>query len=200
MSFIEPSFEVDKKGRVICLAHSNYPFFAMPDKTPAQERQMEKILTCKTCQHYFNDECFFPKSEIDRIVSDQIDKMAFTCKLCGNKIDRMLAIIQKLYYKNRRGIEIPLICCLCHETLKKKNFIDFYERRLFLAIFLNITIVFGFFISLFLMPAPYNIINAIIFPLSIIILKQLLKKGFQLNLSYFDIKEGKKYYDKFFKN
>ena len=77
MSFVEPSFEIDTKGRVICQAHSLYPFFVMPGKTHHQEIQMEKLLTCKTCKHYQEDECFFPKSEIDKIEVDRTEKYSF---------------------------------------------------------------------------------------------------------------------------
>lgn len=198
MSFVEPSFEIDIKGRVICQAHSLYPFFVMPDKNNHQELQMEKILTCKSCIHYQDDDCFFPKSEIDKIEIDRVDKTSFKCVLCGNKIDRMLTIIQMLYLKQRKGIELPLLCCLCHETLKKKNFLEFYEKRLFIAVFLDIIIILGLIMSLTSLPLPYNLLNAILFPLSIIMFKQILKKGFQLNLSIRDLRSGKKFYDKFF--
>ena len=199
MSFVEPSFEIDTKGRVICQAHSLYPFFVMPGKTHYQEIQMEKLLTCKTCKHYQEDECFFPKSEIDKIEADRTEKYSFECILCGNRIDRMLTIIQMLYIKQRKGINLPLLCCICHETLKKKNFEEFYERRLFIAVFLDLVIILGLIVSILTMPTPYNIINSILFPVSIIMFKQILKKGFQLNLSVRDIRRGKKFYDKFFK-
>ncbi len=200
MSFIEPSFEIDTKGRVICQAHSSYPFFVMPGKTHYQEVQMEKILTCKTCKHYQVDECFFPKSEIDKIEEDRAERVSFKCVLCGNKIDRMLTIIQMLYIKQRKGIDLPLLCCICHETLKKKNFEEYYEKRLFIAVFLDLVIILGLIVSIVTMPPPYDIINSILFPVSIIMFKQILKKGFQLNLSVRDIRKGKKFYDKFFKS
>jgi hypothetical protein len=200
LSFIEPSFEIDTKGRVICQAHSSYPFFVMPGKTHYQEVQMEKILTCKTCKHYQVDECFFPKSEIDKIEEDRAERVSFKCVLCGNKIDRMLTIIQMLYIKQRKGIDLPLLCCICHETLKKKNFEEYYEKRLFIAVFLDLVIILGLIVSIVTMPPPYDIINSILFPVSIIMFKQILKKGFQLNLSVRDIRKGKKFYDKFFKS
>ena len=198
--FIEPSFEIDFKGRVICQAHSLYPFFVMPSKNQNQEIQMENTLTCKTCKHYQADECFFPKSEIDKIEIDRLDKMSFKCILCGNKIDRMLTVIQMLYLKQRKGIELPLLCCMCHETLKKENFEEFYERRLFIAVFLDIIVVLGVILSLITLPFPINVITSFLFPISIIMFKKTLKKGFQLNLSTKDIKQGKKVYDKFFKS
>jgi hypothetical protein len=73
MSFVEPTFEIDEKGRVICRSHSHYPFFMMPDKSFFQDQQMEKVLTCKTCVHYKQDDCFFPKKEIDKIEYDRVE-------------------------------------------------------------------------------------------------------------------------------
>jgi len=171
----------------------------MPEKNQYQEIQMENTLTCKTCKHYQEDECFFPKSEIDKIEIDRVDNMSFKCLLCGNKIDRMLTVIQMLYLKQRKGVELPLLCCMCHETLKKENFEEFYERRLFIAVFLDIIVVLGIVISIFTIPFPISIITSILFTTSIMLFKKTLRKGFQLNLSTKDIRRGKKFYDKFFK-
>jgi hypothetical protein len=123
MSFVEPSFEIDEKGRVICQYHTNYSFFMMPNKTLMQEKQMEILLTCKTCKHYINNDCYFPRKEIDKIEVDRLKKHVFTCRFCGNLIDRMLTVIQKLYFKQRFNIEIPLICCSCYESLKSHKLI-----------------------------------------------------------------------------
>ena len=56
MVVIEPTFEIDEKGRVICQSHSKYPYFIQPNKTDFEDEQMEKELTCLTCSHYKNDE------------------------------------------------------------------------------------------------------------------------------------------------
>ncbi len=200
MSIIQPTFEIDEKGRVICQYHTNYPFFVMPAKTREQEMQMEKELTCKTCIHYSNDECFFPKTEIDKIEADRIGMIGFKCNLCGSQIDRMLTIIQKLYVHEKFRIEIPLICCTCYESLKRKNFIEFYEKRLYLAYFLNISIILGFFLSILMIRSPSSFISGIIYVASVISLKSFLKKTFRINLSIRDIRKGKKYFDDFYKN
>lgn len=200
MSIINPTFEIDEKGRVICQRHTNFPFFVMPGKIRQQEIQMEKDLTCLTCHHYINDECFFPKTEIDKIEADRLGMSAFKCKLCGSQIDRMLTVIQKLYLQEKFKIEIPLICCTCYESLKKKIFIEYHEKRLFLAYFLNASIIIGFILSLLMMRSPTSLISGIIYATSIISLKGILKKTFRINLSVRDIRRGKRYFDKFYKN
>lgn len=200
MSIINPTFEIDEKGRVICQMHTKFPFFVMPGKIETQEIQMEKELTCLTCNHYKNDECFFPKTEIDKIEVDRLGMIAFKCKLCGSQIDRMLTIIQKLYLQEKFSIEIPLICCACYESLKNKNFIEFHEKRLYLAYFLNASIIIGFILSLLMIRSPTSIISGIIYATSIISLKEILKKAFRINLSVRDIRNGKKYFDKFYKD
>lgn len=200
MSIINPTFEIDEKGRVICQNHTLYPFFIMPGKNREQEIQMEKRLSCKTCNHYTNDDCFFPKTEIDKIEIDRLGMTAFKCQLCGSQIDRMLTIIQKLYLQEKYRIEIPLVCCACYESLKKKNFIDFYEKRLYLAYFLNISIIVGFILAILMMRNPTSLLSGIIYAISIISLKELLKKTFRVNLSVREIRKGKKYFDKFYKD
>lgn len=200
MSIIDPTFEIDEKGRVICQRHTKYPFFIMPGKNRQQEIQMEKELTCITCHHYINDECFFPKIEIDKIEADRLSMVAFKCKLCGSQIDRMLTVIQKLYSQEKFKIEIPLICCTCYESLKNKNFMEYYGKRLYLAYFLNASIIIGFILSILMMRSPTSLISGIIYASSIISLKGILKKTFHINLSVREIRKGKKYFDKFYKN
>ena len=200
MSIINPTFEIDEKGRVICQMHTNFPFFVMPGKTRQQEIQMEKDLTCKTCHHYIDDGCFFPKTEIDKIEADRLGMVTFKCKLCGSQIDRMLTVIQKLYLQEKFNIEIPLICCTCYESLKKKNFMDYYEKRLYLAYFLNASIIIGFILSLVMMRSPTSLISGIIYATSVVSLKGILKKTFRINLSVKDMRRGKKYFDEFYKN
>ncbi|TFF88175.1 MAG: hypothetical protein EU550_01790 [Promethearchaeota archaeon] len=151
MSYIEPSFEIDEKGRVLCQYHTQYPFFKKPNKTRYEERKMEKLLTCKTCAHYYNNNCYFPRSEIDTIEYDRF-RRRFVCSLCGNKIDRMLTVIQKLYVESRYGIKIPLICCFCYESLKRNNFIEQSKlRREQLRGKLNYTILLTLIFSLFVL-------------------------------------------------
>ncbi len=200
MSIINPTFEIDEKGRVICQRHTNFPFFVMASKIRQQEIQMEKELTCITCLHYKNDECYFPKTEIDKIEADRLGMIAFKCKLCGSQIDRMLTVIQKLYLQEKFNIEIPLVCCMCYESLKKKNFMEYHEKRLYLAYFLNVSIIIGFILSLLMIRSPTSLISGIIYATSIISLKGILKKTFRINLSVREIRKGKKYFDEFYKN
>lgn len=127
MSFVEPSFEIDHKGRVLCQYHSQYAFFIKPGKTSSEEEYLEKILTCKTCQHYRENDCYFPTLEINKIESDRI-KAQFRCKLCGNLIHRIFTVIHKLYVKERYNIDMPLICCNCYENIKENSLIENFRK------------------------------------------------------------------------
>jgi hypothetical protein len=190
MSFIEPSFEVDEKGRVICQSHSYYPFFKMPDKTYFQEKQMEKLLTCKSCTHYKENDCFFPKSEIDKIEIDRLDRKTLLCKLCGNRIDRMLSVIHKLYFRERYNIEIPLVCCNCYESLRKNEFLEESKRKSTLIIlnicYMFIILAFSFSFSGFSL--IIMLVGAIFW--SIVFINYLKRLH--------HIKRGRKYYQKYF--
>jgi len=193
MSYIEPSFEIDEKGRVICQSHSKYPFFAIPNKNALQEKKMELLLTCKTCIHYQNNECFFPKSEIDKIEKERLLHDNLLCKLCGNRIDRMLTIIHKFYLKERFNIEMPLICCNCHENLKKNEFITSSKRTStklsFYIFYMSLIIIVNFAIGLFFGYA--SIMTLIGLAFWIIILIKYLKR---LRL----MQQGRKYYEEHF--
>lgn len=200
MSFVEPSFEIDEKGRVICQYHSNYSFFVMPSKTMLQEKQMEILLTCKTCQHYLNNDCYFPRREIDKIEIDRTKRHMFICKFCGNYIDRMLSVIQKLYFKERFNIEIPLICCSCYESLKTHKLIKDLKvksNRIKLNLLISILgIIFmyltrNFFLS---MPAIYVSIWFLIILSLVSFLMQYFMSLSRLN----SMKKGKKFYKEHF--
>jgi hypothetical protein len=190
---VEPEFEIDEKGRVLCKTHSNFEFFSQPKVNRYQQRELEKQLTCETCSHFFNDDCYFPRSEINLIEYDRKKRNAFKCKLCGNKIDRMLTVMHKLYYKEKYNIELPLICCTCYETLKDGKFIESSKWRsnMFLynalyAIYSLISVLF------FILVYQVRIYYLLVFLLPIIYLfYQNMKKRKE-------IKEGMRYYQKYF--
>ncbi len=195
MVVIEPSFEIDEKGRVICQSHSEYPHLIRPGKTYLEELQMEKDLTCKSCSHYINDDCYFPKSEIDKIELDRLNRSRFQCNLCGNKIDRMLTIVQKIYFEVKFNMNMPLICCNCYLSLEEKKFTEYYKRRLWesLSFYLPCLI-------LIFNPYPFNLIFVIIYILFIFVVKIVIKLKFHYSLFLMDLLEGKKYYDKYFRD
>jgi hypothetical protein len=195
MVIIEPSFEIDKKGRVICQSHSKYPLFLSPNMTYFEELQMEKKLTCKTCSNYINDDCYFPKSEIDKIELDRLNRSRFQCNLCGNKIDRMLTIMQKIYFEVKFNMNMPLICCTCYKNLSKEKYMEYNRKRTYEAL--------SFYIPAFLLfinPFPFNIYAALTYIIFIVILKIIIKHKFHYSLFTWDLLKGKKYYKKYFEN
>ena len=138
------SFVIDEKGRVICKKHSKYNKFIEP-KDLFQDLYLEIELTCKTCSHYYQNDCYFLKSRIDEIDFKRQKKKEFLCKLCGKRIDRMLSIIHKLYNKEVYAIDMPLICCDCFEKIKNEEFLS-YSRKLIDFYILNIVVSIFFFL------------------------------------------------------
>lgn len=191
---IQPAFEIDDKGRTICKSHSYYQFFTIPNKTPYQEKQVEKLLTCKTCDHYNKNNCFFPKREIDLIERERME-LKFKCQLCGSKIHRLLSIIQSLYYETKYNVDIPSICCDCYANLNDNTFLQKSKLRsiIFIASLLTaIYFVFNYFIALF--STIWILFIWFIIPLSFwayISIRDIKKLWY--------LKEGRKYYKKFFK-
>jgi len=141
---IEPSFKIDKKGRVFCKKHTNYINFTKPHDY-LQDLYLEVELTCKTCSHYRNNECYFSKSRIDEIEKRRIKRKDFLCKLCGKKIERMLTIIHQLYNKETYNIELPLICCDCYEKIEKNEFLN-YSKKIMDFYLLNIVMTIFFYL------------------------------------------------------
>ncbi|MHA1451601.1 MAG: hypothetical protein ACTSRD_01930 [Promethearchaeota archaeon] len=131
---IKPSFYIDDERRVVCESHSQIErilTLSSLSNLPAfqETQQVEKLLTCKTCKHYQNDVCFFPKEEIDRIEKDRLAKI-FHCKLCGGSIDRPLTIMYSLYNKEKYNVQIPTVCCTCFSTLDKDTYMSDTRRRI----------------------------------------------------------------------
>ena len=137
MHFIEPSFEIDEKGRVICKEHTNYNYFMRPDKDFFYEMLLERQLTCKTCSHYFDNDCYFQKSEIDTIEQNREKKKKnFKCNLCGTRISIMLSIVQKIYNEEKFKVKIPLVCCNCYERINNNEFMKESKNRILLTLLL----------------------------------------------------------------
>lgn len=199
MTRINPSFEIDKKGRSICQFHSEYLHFIDPDKDFFDELQLEHLLTCKTCEHYQHDECYFTKEMIDKIDKKRKRMLLnpYRCRLCGSKIHIMLTVINKIYQeKTISNLELPLICCGCYESIKVKEFKRHLLKRISSSI--EVIILFAFFLlfswlvitwtdSAFLMILPFSISIA----LSMFVLVRM-------RTIYFALK-GWNYYNKFFK-
>ena len=199
MENVEPSFEIDDKGRVICKKHSNYDYLIRP-RDYFQDLYLDAELTCKTCSHYDNNECYFSKTRIDEIINKRLKK-AYLCRLCGKKIDRMLTIIHKLFYKETYDVDMPLICCDCYEKIINNEFLsyskkmtDFYILNIAISIFL--LCYFAFFLSILnVQPIFYYtliipLFSLICFIVSVVIIRCIKK------LRYFIF--GIKYYKKHF--
>ena len=195
------SFVIDEKGRVICKKHSKYNKFIEP-KDFFQDLYLEIELTCKTCSHYYQNDCYFLKSRIDEIDFKREKKKEFLCKLCGKRIDRMLSIIHKLYNKEVYDIDMPLICCDCFEKIDNKEFLS-YSKKLTDFYILNIVIsifflfYFVYFLSILQVPMIFYflIVIPIIFSISFIVLFIGIYKSIKKMRRIF---KGIKYYKKHF--
>ena len=195
MVVIEPTFEIDPKGRVLCQSHSKYLSFLQTQLTDLEERQMEKQLTCISCAHYINDECYFPRSEIDKIEYDRLYRSYFQCNLCGNKIDLMLTVMQKIYLEVKFNTEMPLICCNCYSSLEEKKFIRNNNNRIIGSILFYLPII-----SLMVTFFRLTIVTVLISILIGIVLKIIVKQKDHQSLFLFDLLEGRKFYKKYFRN
>ncbi|MHA1728132.1 MAG: hypothetical protein ACTSWY_05320 [Promethearchaeota archaeon] len=156
--FIEPVFSIDNDGRVICEKHTQITRIHALEhaikQNPRYINQYEAMLTCKKCKHYFDDDCYFPRSEINKIETDR-NSLILQCKLCGAKIDRPLTLMNKYYLESKQSkvnIEIPVFCCTCYASLNDNTFIQNSKKRIFFFLISLITsiMLFGYYLTLFL--------------------------------------------------
>ena len=146
-NIVMPEFTIDDDGIPYCTKQTNYEKIRAMKKT--SPREFEKMLNCKYCNHYKKNDCFFPRSEIDKIEEDRL-KQNTRCQLCGMKIDRPFSIIMSLLYKNKFDVNLPVICCTCYAGLEQGTFESTSKRRMILYFISFITSI--YFLVLYLGP------------------------------------------------
>ncbi|MHA1688140.1 MAG: hypothetical protein ACTSYC_06315 [Promethearchaeota archaeon] len=187
--FIEPKFEIDDKKRVICQNHSDYLHFIDPNKDYFEEQFLELKLTCKTCKHYQNDDCYFSRTRLDKILSNGSKR--YKCAFCGSPIECMFTIIQKLYFKERYNVELTLTCCNCQEFISKGTYLIETKRKMlayfFMILFFSYSIwVLYFTLILFHLTIYLLILHGIIvFYINVLLFNRIL-----------NLHKGRKYFKK----
>jgi hypothetical protein len=117
---IEPRFEINNQGKVSCVCHTQYTSLHSRKlgKNVLPANLINKELTCKTCKHYKQDNCYFAKKTLDKIdPGNLMHYNSYVCKLCGEKIHNMHSIVYKIYNKKKFDVQIPLLCCDCYKAL-----------------------------------------------------------------------------------
>jgi len=190
---IEPTFEIDEKGRVICREHPRYHYFIEPNKDYFEDLSLDIEITCISCKHYFENDCYFSKARIDEIESRRTEKKPYKCMFCGSHVHRMQSVVYKIYNLEIYNLEIPLICCNCYDNIMDGDFIRYSKKRIIVDIFLMFFLAYSFYIFLYLLDAfefmPFLIVLWLI-PWSLIVFMDL--KRFKYSIS------GLVYYKKYF--
>ncbi len=158
MHIIEPSFDVDNKGRVICRAHTNYKSFLKP-KDYFEDMSMEEELTCLTCGHYIDNDCYISKSKFDDIIKNN---KKYICILCGERIHRPFSIIHQIFLKEAYDVDIPLICCNCYDFLNYDTFMRVSMNKIYFALLIFFFGIFFSMVFLFLLDI-FAIITILVF-------------------------------------
>ncbi len=139
---VNPEFIIDEEGRSICTKHTEYKKMMELDFAKNYPNEFELMLTCLRCNHYKEDHCYFPKAEIDKIEKDRL-KEGIRCQLCGMKIHRLMTILHSFYYKQKFGVEMPIICCTCYAALNSNDYMNNTKKRmLFFGFSLMMTMYF----------------------------------------------------------
>ena len=127
MSNVKPEFEFDVVGRVFCIHHPNFPLFMEYKQTPLPIYQSKRLYTCKTCNHYKDNNCQFPRRKIRKILLG-VRFHRYRCEICGGNIDRMFNIIYKKQLGQKK-VKVPMLCCDCVWDLTQKDVIKAFKKR-----------------------------------------------------------------------
>jgi hypothetical protein len=150
--YIIPTFDINSEGFILCKDHSQYENL----KTSAYDFFLNfltfKHLTCKSCQNFKNDKCYFPQSDLIKISDDlTVFQNPFICQFCERKVRNLFTILNK-FKKERVSNQVSsLICYRCQKILlmdnPKKGFIDSAKLTAMYSIinFFGILGVFFFF-------------------------------------------------------
>lgn len=87
------------------------------------------LMTCKTCDHYIHDDCYFSKSELKK-TRLRVRLRRFRCELCGNPIHKMHNVLYKKIKESQGNVEIPLICCSCHANMGSPDIKESFNEDL----------------------------------------------------------------------
>ncbi len=154
MIYIEPIFNINEFGYVVCKSHSNYSHHIHKKKSIFHRYQAWRLSTCKTCSYYSNDKCFFSKAEISEILSDMkglssIFRTKYKCEFCGTRIEKRFSVFHKLYLERKENIEIQLLCCHCYIALKTQWIDTSFRLRIWGYILVLISIIVGLTLPLY---------------------------------------------------
>jgi len=192
---VNPEFISDDDGIPYCKTQTDYNKIVALNLKERYPNEFEKMLTCFRCEHYQKDNCFFPKSEIDKIEKDRQDN-TIHCMFCGTKIHRLFSILMSYYYKDKHKVNIPIICCSCYAALGNNSFIKNTQRRIILfAVSFITSLIFVF--TYFQTMISYSRVEMLLFLLPFLFWAYISTKDAR-NL-YF-LWKGKKYYQEVFGN
>jgi len=120
--YIIPKFKITKNGFTICKNHSKYQSFKNSIYDFVLNLITFKNLTCKTCQHFNNDTCFFPISELIKIMDDMsLINKNFECLICKRRIRNIFTILRCFKREEILKQECNLLCYKCLKILRKEN-------------------------------------------------------------------------------
>jgi transcription elongation factor Elf1 len=148
-NYVIPSFISDNEGIPYCTKQTDYDKIIALNLKQRFPQDFEKMLTCLRCDHYKQDDCYFPKSEIEKIEHDR-DTKKIKCVLCGNEIHRLFSVLMAYYYKAKFNISMPIICCSCFNALNNNTYLKSIKRRMILfgiSLVTSLYFLFTYFLS-----------------------------------------------------
>jgi len=164
-NYIIPKFEVNNNGFTLCKNHTDYEILKDSTYDYLFNFLTFKNLTCNSCQHYKSDDCFFPKTEIIKIMDDiHFLTNKFKCFLCKRRICNIFSILQIFKNKQLFNRNQYLVCYKCLKILNikspEKGFKDLFNLTLMYSL-INLMGLIGFIFFIIFFSPMSSLLNII---------------------------------------
>jgi len=149
---VEPIFNIDENGIVVCKSHSNYDYlsknkvkyFDLGFKDLFNKKKpLHPIFTglvkefyawCDTCDHNREKSCYFSVEEINEFKKLRGPALGLVfnkvkCEMCSGQVFNKYNTMRVRYLEKKRELRIPLLCSKCNYDIrhdKVKGKVAFY--------------------------------------------------------------------------
>jgi ribosomal protein L37AE/L43A len=146
--------------------------------------------SCKKCDYYINDECYFSQEEIKKFrrgLGAYIFFNRYKCEFCATPISNIYNLMQQQFLEKNNNIKIPLLCSDCKKSIKKNTIkkkmraIKILNSIILLSLIggFSPVIIIGVLISTNLIQISFILILLLVFSIFLYIVTKKVIKPFQ---------------------
>ena len=122
LKIFTPKFEIDNTGSFLCKTYTEHDTLKQSSSNTYYYRVQHNMehITCKSCQHYFNNDCYFPKEKLDKL-THKISQKKFKCTACNSRIKRLFNILSQILSEKQNNVHTHQLCRRCYQVLRSRN-------------------------------------------------------------------------------